>query len=65
VTDNPDELEVPDFRDASLECGARRQKPGVIGAPTHWHICRQFPDHAPPHTCHSCGATWSKHTAAA
>lgn len=59
------ELEIPDFRDPTLECGARRQKPPVIGADTHWHICRKFPEHEPPHACHSCGATWSKTSIAA
>lgn len=54
-----DEQEVPDLWDPAAECSAWKVKPSVIGAPTHTHVCRQFPDHAPPHTCHSCGATWS------
>jgi hypothetical protein len=65
MTDNPDEQEVPDFYDPALECGARRQKPGVIGATWHTHVCRKFPEHELPHECHSCKATWSKNTAAA
>jgi len=65
MTDNPEPDEVPDFRNPDDECGAHRQKPGVIGAPTHWHICRMYPEHEPPHACHSGGATWSRTTAAA
>lgn len=65
MTDEPDGQEVPDFYDPDDECGAHRQKPGVIGAPWHTHVCRQFPEHDGPHICHSCGATWSKVGAAA
>lgn len=54
-----DEQEVPDFYDPSAECSAWRVKPVVLGAETHTHRCRRFPDHEPPHLCHSCGASWS------
>jgi hypothetical protein len=59
VTDEPLEQEVPDLWDANLECLAWRRKPDVIGAPIHHHVCRRYPEHEPPHVCHSCGATWT------
>lgn len=60
MTDDDSELEVPDFYIPESECGARRQKPIVIGAPTHTHICREYPDHQRPHACHSCGYEWTR-----
>jgi hypothetical protein len=66
MTDTDDgELEVPDFYDPESECRAWRAKPAVIGADTHTHICRRYPEHELPHVCHSCGATWGAGQAAA
>jgi hypothetical protein len=58
-----DDPEVPDAYDPDSECGAWRKRPPVIGAPVHHHVCRRFPEHEPPHVCHSCGATWTRTTA--